>query len=520
MWKILVSIFLFWAYIPAAVFSQAFFVNKSQTGIIKDDFVVNDDSLDNVNQIYQEMAMDAEGNFIIVWTDRRLGEDDIWFQRFDALGNRLGSNTKVNTTLGNYGNYSASVSMDSSGNFIISWSGYNDRRLPQIYFQRFNRYGVPFGANKKVSPDTTYAYFTSSALHNNGKFIISWEDPRYGYFPSVFCQIFDDSGIPIGSNLLVNDTVKYRGGWYSKLTIINDEKFAVTWQYDGIHILLQIFNNDGHKIGPNIEVDDDSTIYGFRHTPAISKIDSNRFVISWADNDHNIIFLKIYDEFGNQIGSKHRVNNDIFTIARKDPQISYDGDQRFIVTWNESPSANQKYLMGQQFSTNGTLIKSIFPINKFSFFDDYGWYYNFATLESNSSRIVFCWGDNRHGKGYDIYCKIVTWDWNGLTNVEDVAENPTSFVLYQNYPNPFNPSTVISYQLSAASHVNLKVFDVLGREVARNSNEVKDAGTYNYPFSISRVGGQFLNSQLNSGVYIYKLTAGNFTAQKKMIVLK
>ncbi|MBM4176001.1 MAG: T9SS type A sorting domain-containing protein [Ignavibacteria bacterium] len=90
---------------------------------------------------------------------------------------------------------------------------------------------------------------------------------------------------------------------------------------------------------------------------------------------------------------------------------------------------------------------------------------------------------------------------------------PISFGLMQNYPNPFNPSTVICYQLSEGSHVSLKVYDILGREVATLVDEVKEAGVYNYPFST-------INYPLNSGVYFYKLQAGKFIDIKKMQLIK
>ncbi|MFA5804914.1 MAG: T9SS type A sorting domain-containing protein [Melioribacteraceae bacterium] len=103
---------------------------------------------------------------------------------------------------------------------------------------------------------------------------------------------------------------------------------------------------------------------------------------------------------------------------------------------------------------------------------------------------------------------------SGPTGVNEPIELlPSSFSLEQNYPNPFNPSTVISYQLPVAGHVSLKVFDMLGREVATLIDEFQQAGKYNSQFSI-------LNSELSSGVYFYTLTAGNKIETKKMLLLK
>jgi hypothetical protein len=90
---------------------------------------------------------------------------------------------------------------------------------------------------------------------------------------------------------------------------------------------------------------------------------------------------------------------------------------------------------------------------------------------------------------------------------------PTEYKLEQNYPNPFNPSTIISFQLPVAGNVTLKVFDVLGREVATLVDEYRNAGSYNVEFRIE-------NLELSSGIYFYQLKAGEFLETKKMIHLK
>ena len=90
---------------------------------------------------------------------------------------------------------------------------------------------------------------------------------------------------------------------------------------------------------------------------------------------------------------------------------------------------------------------------------------------------------------------------------------PIEYALSQNYPNPFNPSTVISYQLPVSSKVTLIIYDLLGREVATLVNEEQSAGKYNYELQIR-------NYELASGVYFYRLQAGDFIGMKKMLVIK
>jgi hypothetical protein len=88
---------------------------------------------------------------------------------------------------------------------------------------------------------------------------------------------------------------------------------------------------------------------------------------------------------------------------------------------------------------------------------------------------------------------------------------PTAFALEQNYPNPFNPSTSIQYSVVGSQYVSLKVFNVLGKEVAVLVNEKQEPGTYTVEFS---------TANLASGTYIYRMQAGEFVQTKKMVILK
>jgi PKD repeat protein len=98
-----------------------------------------------------------------------------------------------------------------------------------------------------------------------------------------------------------------------------------------------------------------------------------------------------------------------------------------------------------------------------------------------------------------------------VTSVDGENQLPTEFSLYQNYPNPFNPSTVIKYSVAKETLVILKVYNILGTEVAILVNEKKTPGFYELNF-----GGE----KLPSGIYVYRIEAGNFTASKKMLLIK
>jgi len=92
-----------------------------------------------------------------------------------------------------------------------------------------------------------------------------------------------------------------------------------------------------------------------------------------------------------------------------------------------------------------------------------------------------------------------------------MASMPVDFKLYQNYPNPFNPTTNITYALPKSGNVQLKVYDILGNEVAALVNGTKDAGFHTVSFDASN---------LASGIYIYSLKSEGININQKMLLMK
>jgi hypothetical protein len=113
--------------------------------------------------------------------------------------------------------------------------------------------------------------------------------------------------------------------------------------------------------------------------------------------------------------------------------------------------------------------------------------------------------------GFSIWSS--TWSFTTLILVDILTESQPikEFHLSQNYPNPFNPSTKISWQSPVSSHQTLKVYDVLGNEIATLVNEEKPAGNYEVEFNAS---------MLSSGIYFYKLQAGSFVETKKIVLIR
>jgi len=125
---------------------------------------------------------------------------------------------------------------------------------------------------------------------------------------------------------------------------------------------------------------------------------------------------------------------------------------------------------------------------------------NITSRESDGRVVV-----GTHGRGIFV---------GGMIAVRVASESnnrPVAFSLERNYPNPFNPSTTIEYSLSEKSKIKLTIYNLRGQEVARLLNQVQNAGTHKIVWDASKVA---------SGVYLYKLQAGDFVQTRKMVLLK
>jgi hypothetical protein len=136
--------------------------------------------------------------------------------------------------------------------------------------------------------------------------------------------------------------------------------------------------------------------------------------------------------------------------------------------------------------------------------------------------------DNGVTEGNTYYYKLTAYDFSGnvsgysnelevlVLGVDEGRGVPTEFALKQNYPNPFNPSTTLKYQLPSATHVRVTVYNTLGVEIATLVNGIQDAGY----FSITWDGRDNSGKSVSSGIYLYKMEAGDYSAVRKMVLMK
>ena len=153
---------------------------------------------------------------------------------------------------------------------------------------------------------------------------------------------------------------------------------------------------------------------------------------------------------------------------------------------------------------------------------DFGVYVSFnqgTNWQNNSQNLpAVCYVNDLEFDPYSIKIVAATYgrgvfisDRATINSVDDNLSDIKNFDLYNNYPNPFNPITTIKYDIIVSGIVSLKVYDALSREVAVLLNEEKPVGSYDLKFDASGFA---------SGIYYYKLSSGNYSQTKKMILLK
>jgi hypothetical protein len=474
---------------------------------------------------------DSAGNFIIVWDDSRNikipyggtgGENDIYAQRYNNGGIRVGNNFRISDdSLGNdasfAGQYFPSVSMNDKGDFVVVWV---DTRTKEnlsgvdfnIYAQRFDSNGNPIGQNFLVNDSLTSGQLNPDIiLQSDGSFIIVWTSTIDN--SNFYLQSFDSKGIKIGSNkkLLIS-------GMRPKLALFKNGNFIVVGDSSA-----QIFSFFANELGEPFK-----TPMGFTKDVEIC---SNRILISQVENRivanqfiDSDIFLYQFDTLGHYI-SRSKVNDDLTNYWQVQPSLSV-GNGNILLIW-------QDYRNGYEIG-DGECIDIY--IQRFN--DDFVKIENNIKLshEENSSgqfhptavvwedKIYAAWLDGRSLESYtNVFPSVPKLDvWFTVQNFNNPIEGeiiycspptqmPLSFHIYDSYPNPTNSNCILSYDLSEDSEIKIIIYNIIGEEIKILINKYLVAGEYEIKFDAS---------DLASGVYIYRIQVNDFVSTKKMMLLK
>jgi hypothetical protein len=282
--------------------------------------------------------------------------------------------------------------------------------------------------------------------------------------------------------------------------------YIITWQdgrngYNGnvstnSDIYAQQYSSDGTALGSNFKVNDDQGDAS-QSSPSISADDSGNFIITWTDdrNGNWDIYAQRYSSNGTAMGSNFMVNDDTDSAGQCHTSISADSSGNFAITWRDE-RCGEEDIYAQRYSSDGNPLDSNFRVTNTS-----DGVQGSPDVKLWNNRIYNTWQDNRVGDtGYDIWGNVLDWENPIGVIYKELSQKPLAFVLHQNYPNPFNPNTTIEFDLPKMSDVTIKVFNIIGEEVATLVSDRLSAGSYSYEWDASKYA---------SGVYLYRLQAGD-----------
>ena len=480
--------------------------------IVKNDFQLNND-VTTTSQTDPSIAIDSVGNFVVVWTDIRNGNYDIYGQMCDDTGKFVGANFKVNNIDGtNLQQSTPDVARNPAGSFVVVWQDDRNGNY-DIYAQRYNAAGTLQGDNLVVENGSASQISPSVAMDSLGNFVVVWQDSVNGNW-DIFGLRFNSSGTPQGTKFKVNESA---GTDSSQITptvgMDKNGNFVVAW-YDCRNssqmkgdIYSQRFNSSGGAIGNNFLVSGDLGSQ-VQIEPTISVSGSGDFIIAWADwrNSQSDIYAQRYNSTGETEGINFRVNSATGYISWRYPSVALTPSDEFVITWTHNND-----IIAQEYNSSGVAVDGNFLVNNYSTASQ-----NRSDVSSTGAYTYFVWQDYRNGvTNPDIYAKVVTWGWSEVP--EDREDGVSGeFALGQNYPNPFNPQTSISFHLKQSGKVSIRVYNILGQRV----RDLVDGYYQNGEHKADWDGKDDNGKDVSTGIYFYQIKTENSIQAKKMVLLR
>ncbi len=377
-------------------------------------------------------------------------------------------------------------------------------------------------------------------------YFLVWQD----FGNNLMGQFISTAGNLVGNSITIATNVSTEYGISFFLIFGDNEYFAAFIKSDG-YLYGQFVNKDGGLVGSQIKISNNLA------RDISMAFDGTNFLVTWVKIIQEIdkdIYGQFVSKEGLLVGSNFLIDGGP-NYSDNPTSIAFDGTRYLLVYHDQPPTSRKWFIMGQFISTTGAL-EDLITIRDTSFapgfpcvaFDNtnylvtwsqqtdmkmYGRFYNksgspiadpFVIMTSSEGKfpiggvgfggglyLVVATKMNSEFTDGDVYGRFIS----PVTSVnEKTSQLPKEFALSQNYPNPFNPTTTIKFDIPSVGTqhvVSLRVYDILGKEVATLVNEQKEAGSYEVQFDASK---------LASGIYFYRLTAGSYTAVKKLVLMK
>ncbi|NCQ69135.1 MAG: tandem-95 repeat protein [Microcystis aeruginosa W13-16] len=389
---------------------------------VKNEFQVNTYTTNNqgFSDNYHQSSITAlkDGGFVIVWSSQGQDGSDwgIYGQRYDTNSNKIGSEFQINTYTQN-AQYNPSITALNSGGFVIVWaSKLQDGSGNPIYGQRYDANGNKLGSEFQISTYTQDTQWwephASVATLNDGGFFVTWASELGDVNGNIYGQRYDANGNKVGTNFPINTYAYHVQIEASAITLTNGD-LIVAWQSaHSSHWGLygQRYDNNGNKLGTEFQIH--SSPYYDYSGPKIAALSDGGFVVTYESGDWNGngidgsgygVHGQKFDSTGNKLGGEFLINT--YTTGNQFYQsVTALSNGGFLEVWQSQNQDGSGYgIYGQQFDANCNKIGNEFAINQYTANNQ--WFPAITTLADGSSVIITWTSENQDGSGNGIYAR-------------------------------------------------------------------------------------------------------------------
>lgn len=427
----------------------------------------------------------------VVWFDNRDGNYEIYYKRSADGGVNWGADTRLTNNAAGSGYPSVTV----SGSVVhVVWYDNRDGNL-EIYYKHSADSGVNWGADTRLTNNTANSYNPSITVSGTVVHVV-WRDDRDGN-DEIYYKRSTDSGVSWDVDTRLTNNTSFSE--YSSVTVSGSVLHVVWADFrDGNDEIYYKRSTDaGISWGADTRLTNNSAI---STRPSVSVSGTVVHVVWREDRDGNEeIYYKRSTDAGASWGTDTRLTNN--SSLSWNPTVTVSGTVVHVV-WYDFRDGNGEIYYKR--STDGGV--SWGADTRLTNNTAESWS---PSVSVSGSVVHVVWQDDRDGNWEIHYKNDPTGNPIGIININ--SEIPEQFYLSQNYPNPFNPVTNIKFAIPKTGFVKLTIFELMGREIETLVNEYLDAGTYNADWNASGY---------SSGVYFYKIQAGEFIETRKMILVK
>jgi hypothetical protein len=296
----------------------------------------------------QDVAVDRQGRSIVVWDGYRGSDVNVFIQRFDQSGRKLGAEMYI--TGPDTRQLGAVVAANSTGGFIVAYDGWTMSGI-SAYAQRYDSGGNPAGGPIRVNNVSNGGAFPSIAVDSRDGFIIAWFDERSGT-GDIYARRYDRAGNPLGAEIAV-----YTGATTDQdpcIAILPDDGFVIAWSsiingtYD---IRAQRFNSSGIKLGPVIQV---NALPQDGRFPSICANSRGDFTIAWDRIFSSTVVFQRYDRNGSKLGGEVKSPGPLGDAF--DVELATTSDDGFAMVWEIELSSPNAETFLQRYDRSGNAL--------------------------------------------------------------------------------------------------------------------------------------------------------------------